>query len=342
MASVDQGEQIQPSPAQILAEDTPKISRKKLKRKVSSDEESPVIIEPIVEAKALIPNDTTQAKKLKRREGKQDDADKEARLDRKDSQSKMNRMQRLSEEPDDGQKRPHEIPHESLTSETSNPVYQPTNLMHPYQQQPQQYPKSQYGSVGGIGGSQPPYQDYQHKFSEAQTNPTYQNPGGLAQPYPTYQNPGGMNQSYPSIPQANIYNSSYQPNPHVQAVGVDQPYANSQVTGSVNINHPQVAEMDRNRVEEEPSAKQRYVSERNAFIRKVFSLVGIQLAITFFFVALVTGIESLQKFVNTNVPLLVICWVMTFFIIILVFCTKKYSKHYPYNYIALFSFVKVT
>jgi FtsH-binding integral membrane protein len=50
-------------------------------------------------------------------------------------------------------------------------------------------------------------------------------------------------------------------------------------------------------------------------------------------------VQSLQYFVRNNIPLLVICWVLLYVITILVFCTKKWAKKCPYNYLGLFSLV---
>jgi FtsH-binding integral membrane protein len=130
----------------------------------------------------------------------------------------------------------------------------------------------------------------------------------------------------PSQPVAYAPNANYQ-----LGYGVDRPP------------HPQVNELQlaSSNVDEahNPTPKQQLANLRNQFIRKVLSLLLIQLSITFFWVALVTTVQSLQNFVKSNIPLLVISWILVFAIIILVFCTKKWAKEYPYNYIGLFSFV---
>jgi FtsH-binding integral membrane protein len=140
---------------------------------------------------------------------------------------------------------------------------------------------------------------------------------------------------YPSDPRYPVQYAPSQPVAPTQNANLQSGY------GVESPPHPQVLELQQASSTEapNPTPKEQMANLRNQFIRKVFSLLLIQLFVTFGWVALVTTVQSLQYFVRHTIPLLVICWFLVLAIVILVFCTKKWAKEYPYNYLGLFSFV---
>jgi FtsH-binding integral membrane protein len=73
---------------------------------------------------------------------------------------------------------------------------------------------------------------------------------------------------------------------------------------------------------------------RLGFIRKVYGILGTQLAITAAFVSLAL-IESVKQFIQTHIAILYVCLGLSFFIAIPLICCKSVARKVPTNYILL-------
>ena len=77
---------------------------------------------------------------------------------------------------------------------------------------------------------------------------------------------------------------------------------------------------------------------RRAFIRKVYSILMVQLSISIGFIALFTFHESVKKYVQMNLTLLYIAMGITFVLVIVLSCCEGVRRTYPANLIILFVF----
>ncbi|CAG9314324.1 unnamed protein product [Blepharisma stoltei] len=122
--------------------------------------------------------------------------------------------------------------------------------------------------------------------------------------------------------------------PQANAGYLNQPPANPPV---ISINQPnQQPPQLRGFLDKSSMKTQR--NDRRSFIIKVYTLLLFQLIITAVFVGIVCGISYLREKIKKYWWMVIACWGMTCIIMILIFCYKRYSKMYPYNYIALLLF----
>ncbi|XP_011504208.1 PREDICTED: protein lifeguard 1-like [Ceratosolen solmsi marchali] len=77
---------------------------------------------------------------------------------------------------------------------------------------------------------------------------------------------------------------------------------------------------------------------RQVFIRKVYSLLMLQLLITFAIIALFSFNEKAKLFANKNPSLMYVCLIVTFVMIICMACCTNVRRKVPTNYIFLFIF----
>ncbi|OQV14484.1 putative Protein lifeguard 1 [Hypsibius exemplaris] len=76
-------------------------------------------------------------------------------------------------------------------------------------------------------------------------------------------------------------------------------------------------------------------SLRLGFIRKVYSILTLQLLVTFGFVALCVLEENIKRFVQANYWIVLIAWAIIFTTVILLTCFRNVARTSPGNYIIL-------
>ena len=79
-------------------------------------------------------------------------------------------------------------------------------------------------------------------------------------------------------------------------------------------------------------------TNRKNFIKKVYGILAIQLAITSLFTGLVVSIDDLRDAVEDTFVIALICMILTFIISIAIVCSQTVAKKVPVNYIALLLF----
>jgi FtsH-binding integral membrane protein len=79
-------------------------------------------------------------------------------------------------------------------------------------------------------------------------------------------------------------------------------------------------------------------NDRRGFIKKVYSLLLIQLTMTVVFIALVVSIPQMREGIKRTVGLFYAALGIMLVLILAIMCFKKVARRYPWNYIALFTF----
>eukprot|EP01137_Pigoraptor_chileana_P005832 Opistho-2@49440 len=80
------------------------------------------------------------------------------------------------------------------------------------------------------------------------------------------------------------------------------------------------------------------VSIRQAFIKKVYCLLGCQLLITFGIVALFTFVTPVKNWANDNPAVFISALVLSIVFIVILACAGDIRRRTPHNYILLFLF----
>ena len=80
------------------------------------------------------------------------------------------------------------------------------------------------------------------------------------------------------------------------------------------------------------------VTIRHAFIKKVYSILSFQLAITIGFIALFVFVEPVKLFFQANMWIQWVILAFTFVIVIVLACCNGVARKYPINIILLFAF----
>ena len=79
-------------------------------------------------------------------------------------------------------------------------------------------------------------------------------------------------------------------------------------------------------------------NDRRAFIRKVYSLLSIQLIWTVAVAAIVVCVPVVQRGIQSTKPLIIAALVICLALVLAIMCFKKIARQYPINYLALFLF----
>ncbi|XP_054840812.1 protein lifeguard 1 isoform X2 [Eublepharis macularius] len=74
---------------------------------------------------------------------------------------------------------------------------------------------------------------------------------------------------------------------------------------------------------------------RQAFIRKVFLVLTLQLSVTFAFVAIFTFVDGVKGFVRKNVWTYYVSYVIFFISLIILSCCGEFRRKHPWNLVAL-------
>ncbi|CAG9315263.1 unnamed protein product [Blepharisma stoltei] len=146
----------------------------------------------------------------------------------------------------------------------------------------------------------------------------------------TYQNP----QSVPAYPNPQYPTYPTNQNPSNGYAGAQQYQANR--NSPIIYIHPN--EPNRAENAQEPSFMRTDKNERKDFIKKVYALLTIQLAITTIFAGITVAVKPLRDGLILTYPLFWVCIFISIVLLIALFCSRRLSKKYPYNYIALFIF----
>ncbi|XP_050300696.1 protein lifeguard 1 isoform X2 [Anthonomus grandis grandis] len=162
-------------------------------------------------------------------------------------------------------------------------------------------------------------------------------------PYPGQQQPG-YNPGYPPPPQAGYPQGGYPqggyppggypqggyappPQPGFQPPPYSDPYGGQQGYGGYNPEDPEIKGFD--------FSDQ---SIRRGFIRKVYSILMVQLAITCAFIALFSFEPKTKHFVQTTPSLFFVALALMIVAIITLACCGEVRRKAPMNYIVLFIF----
>ena len=78
---------------------------------------------------------------------------------------------------------------------------------------------------------------------------------------------------------------------------------------------------------------------RNGFVRKVFAILAMQLALTIGGVAAMVTTESVVSYVQRTPALFWVAWVVTVLVLSALVCCTECRRHFPLNYVLLFVFV---
>nr|BAN20562.1 nmda receptor glutamate-binding chain [Riptortus pedestris] len=163
-----------------------------------------------------------------------------------------------------------------------------------------------------------------------------QGSGYPSAPYPTggYPNPPPYNTDYPRQPYQGppVYPQQGYPNPAYPS----QPYPTYPQGGYP----PEPMSSAYTSPGEDPNAAFDFTEKsiRLAFIRKVYSILTVQLLIVVGFVALFLFEKKVQKYVATHYSLLIIALVIVFVLAIMMACCDSVRRQTPMNYICLFLF----
>ncbi|KAG8179830.1 hypothetical protein JTE90_020813 [Oedothorax gibbosus] len=82
-------------------------------------------------------------------------------------------------------------------------------------------------------------------------------------------------------------------------------------------------------------------SIRMAFIRKVYAILMVQLAITFAFISLFVYSEPVRLYTQEHTEMIIIAVVLVFVLMIAMACCDNVRRTYPLNFICLFLFTFV-
>jgi FtsH-binding integral membrane protein len=83
------------------------------------------------------------------------------------------------------------------------------------------------------------------------------------------------------------------------------------------------------------------ISVRQGFIRKVYSILMLQLLITSGFIALFIFLEPLRTWVQANSSVLIGALVLSLVLVIVIVCSEQARRRFPMNFFLLFAFTVV-
>lgn len=82
-------------------------------------------------------------------------------------------------------------------------------------------------------------------------------------------------------------------------------------------------------------------SIRMAFIRKVYAILMVQLAITFGFICLFVYVDSVRLYTMEHTEMVIVAIVLVFVLMIAMACCDNMRRTFPLNFICLFTFTFV-
>lgn len=199
------------------------------------------------------------------------------------------------------------------------PIMGETNPLH----------NSMYGPPQPAFGVPPP------NYSQVPNQPPYPQPAGYGQPGFPQAGPGFAPMPYPQAPfpqgpypQGGAYpQGPYQPQPQPGFAsdpnGMESPGYHGDVPPSYYDN------------EEFTNSGFEDKSIRQAFIRKVFMVLTVQLMVTFSFVAVFTFVDDAKLFVRRNPWTYYVSYAIFFVSLIVLSCCGDFRRKHPWNLIAL-------
>jgi hypothetical protein len=87
--------------------------------------------------------------------------------------------------------------------------------------------------------------------------------------------------------------------------------------------------------------KGRKATDRLHFVRKVYMILFMQIAITTGWLVLVMTIDPIRDFVSAKWPVLLAAGGVAFSALAALFCVPKLHQRVPWNYLLLFIFVRI-
>ncbi|XP_038246485.1 protein lifeguard 1 isoform X1 [Dermochelys coriacea] len=185
--------------------------------------------------------------------------------------------------------------------------------------------------------AQPPFPAAPYPQPQFQPGP-YNQPGFPQGPYP--QGPG----LYPSAPYpqgpcppAGAYpQGPCPPGPYVQPpYAQPQPIVSEDQGSPLHSNYHEEGPPSYYDNQDFPIAHWDDKSIRQAFIRKVFLVLTLQLSVTLAFVAIFTFVKGVKGFVRRNVWTYYVSYAVFFISLIVLSCCGEFCRKYPWNLVAL-------
>jgi len=87
-------------------------------------------------------------------------------------------------------------------------------------------------------------------------------------------------------------------------------------------------------------SKGRKATDRLHFVRKVYMILFLQIAITTGWLVLVFAVEAIRDFVQEKWPILLAAFVLALATLLALFCVPKLHQRVPWNYLLLLLFVR--
>ncbi|XP_074841643.1 protein lifeguard 1 isoform X1 [Carettochelys insculpta] len=180
--------------------------------------------------------------------------------------------------------------------------------------------------------TQPPYPAMPYAQPQFQPGP-YNQPAFSQGPYPPAPGPyaqgpypaGGM---YPAGP--------YGPGPYAQPpYAQPQPVVSEGQGSPLHSNYHEEGPPSYYDNQDFPTTNWDDKSIRQAFIRKVFLVLTLQLSVTFAFVAIFTFVKGVRGFVRRNVWTYYISYAVFFISLIVLSCCGDFRRKHPWNLVAL-------
>ncbi|XP_053101157.1 protein lifeguard 1-like isoform X2 [Hemicordylus capensis] len=181
------------------------------------------------------------------------------------------------------------------------------------------------------GYAQPPYPVAPYPQPQFQPGAYYGQPGFPQGPYPQG--------SYPSsapYPQGPYPQTVYPPGPYVQG-----PYIQHHSVGPVDQGAPRYGNYREDRLpptyndQDLPTTDWDDKKLRQAFIRKVFLVLSLQLSVTSAFVAIFTFVPEVKRFVHAHGWLVTASLIVLFVSIMVLACCRQFQRKYPWNLVVL-------
>ncbi|XP_053105179.1 protein lifeguard 1-like [Hemicordylus capensis] len=186
------------------------------------------------------------------------------------------------------------------------------------------------------GYAQPPYPVA--PYPQPQFQPVaYGQPGFPQGPYPQGPYPQGPYPAPAPYPQGPYPQAPYpQGQPYLQ-----DPYAQAHPVGPVEQDSPLHSNYHEDGPpsyydnQDFPTTNWEDKNLRQAFIRKVFLVLTLQLTVTFAFVAIFTFVKEVKTFVRKNVWTYYVSYAVFFISLIVLSCCGEFRRKHPWNLVAL-------
>ncbi|XP_018605914.1 glutamate receptor, ionotropic, N-methyl D-aspartate-associated protein 1a (glutamate binding) [Scleropages formosus] len=183
-------------------------------------------------------------------------------------------------------------------------------------------------------------------YTQAPGGAPFPQPGAFGQPSFAQGAPGFGQASYPQMPfpQMPYPQGSYPQGPYPQGPYPQSPYQQGPpqpgfvADPNAPLNSPGYhADVPPSYYDNEEFTQSGWEDKsiRQAFIRKVFLVLTVQLVVTFSFVAVFTFVEDAKRFVRVNSWTYYVSYAIFFVALIVLSCCGEFRRKHPWNLIAL-------